>query len=79
MADALDFRHGLYAQRLPMDPVFYHNQFADQVQPISLSYVLKVATYRIHIFFCLMYLDITASIVKLSTGRHWFTWWFMFR
>jgi hypothetical protein len=24
-----------------MDPVFYHNQFADQVQPISLSYVLK--------------------------------------
>lgn len=41
MADALDFRHGLNAQRLPMDPVFYHNQFADQVQPISLSYVLK--------------------------------------
>jgi hypothetical protein len=31
MADAFYFRYGLNVERLPMDPIFYYNKFADEV------------------------------------------------
>lgn len=41
MADASYFCAGLNDERLPMDPIFHHNQFIDQVTKY-LQYVARV-------------------------------------